>query len=453
MTGFTFLYELGAVSLNDRGGSDPFVYGDWFQLAKSGTFFSPVYGKVTISPKDLATMERNFREVTPLAPTQLPIDYDHKSDDPTQHAAGEAKAAGWIDGLQLRNGGTELWCKPKWTRRAAEMISAGEYRFVSPYFLTNYLDKATGKKVGPTLKAAAITNRPFLEGMQEIPAPAIAASDTAVREFGSNRKVAVPVPTAVIRKGIRMKEEEEAPKVCPECEKPMDECTCEDEGEEEAVGLACPQCGAPVAHESKHAATKEKESDASSILDGVKKVLGDGAPKKEEKKMSEVTESKETQELRDQIRQLSEKNAETEKVLKALQAKSEKSETETLVNLALSEGKITPKIAGTVDAPGWARSFAAKDPEGFKTWLTEAPKLVEFGERGTSKDDAVDDATSVAEKLHQLVEVKMSENSNLPYADATKRVLAENRALADQYDRVMIGDRTPASAPSNIRRL
>lgn len=469
MNGFTFLVDIGLVRALAESGDSPFIHGDWFQLAKSGTFFSPVYGKVTISPQDLATMVRNFREVTPKAPTELPIDYDHKSDNPEQHAAGEAKAAGWIENLQLRSGGTELWCKPKWTRRAAEMIAAGEYRFVSPFFLTNYLDKATGKKVGPTLKAAAITNRPFLEGMQEIPAPAIAASDTAVREFGSDKRVMQAVPTAV--KGVSMKEEkDEKEEMCSECKKPMSECECSD-GEEE-VGLSCPQCGAPVAHKSKHQAEDQKESAAASVLEGVKKALDEGGlgedregdpdykVKKGEKKMSEenkdvIALQEKLQAQEEQIRQLSEKNGETEKALKALQNREKDSQVEQLISRAMSEGKINAKLAGTKEAPGWARTFAMSDAKGFESWLENAPTIVEFGERGTSHEEAADDASTTASKIKELAEVKMSESGGrLTFADATKMVFAENRSLADQYDREMIGERVPASSTiSKVRRL
>jgi len=96
--------------------------------------------------------------------------YDHLSDEPAKPVDG--KAAGWVQDLQVRDGGQTMWCLPKWTRRAAELIANGEYRFVSPYFLVDYLDKASGQRIGPTLKAVAITNRPFLEGMETDPGAA-----------------------------------------------------------------------------------------------------------------------------------------------------------------------------------------------------------------------------------------------------------------------------------------
>ena len=89
--GFFFLSDLsGSVRFDDKATTpaSPFVQGDWFQVAKTGRFFSPVYGQVDISPDMLATMYRNFKTKTPRPPTQLPIDYDHLSDDPKQPEDG-----------------------------------------------------------------------------------------------------------------------------------------------------------------------------------------------------------------------------------------------------------------------------------------------------------------------------------------------------------------------------
>ncbi|MEW6250018.1 MAG: phage protease, partial [Planctomycetota bacterium] len=61
----------------------------------------------------------------------LPIDYEHQSlaaDD----KAGPVPAAGWIKALEVRDGA--LWGRVQWTPRAAELIAAREYRFLSPVF-------------------------------------------------------------------------------------------------------------------------------------------------------------------------------------------------------------------------------------------------------------------------------------------------------------------------------
>ncbi len=137
----------------------------WIQLAKTGSFVSNRYGQFSITRDDLRQMLHNFRTVTPKAPTELPIDYDHLSMAPSK--PGDGVAAGWLKDIELRADGDEIWGLVEWTPRAAEQIKGGEYRFVSPSFVTDYTDKS-GTKVGTTLLAAAITNHPFLEGMQAL---------------------------------------------------------------------------------------------------------------------------------------------------------------------------------------------------------------------------------------------------------------------------------------------
>lgn len=61
----------------------------------------------------------------------LPIDYEHGQD--LLAARGEAApAAGWIVAVEDRNGA--VWGQVEWTARAAQMIAAREYRFLSPAF-------------------------------------------------------------------------------------------------------------------------------------------------------------------------------------------------------------------------------------------------------------------------------------------------------------------------------
>lgn len=150
----------------------------WIQLIRCGDFVSERYGKFAITSNDLRTMISNFRDVTPIPPTQLPIDYDHLSMDPK--APGDGKAAGWIQDLQLRNADRELWARVEFTEPAAQAIRAKEYRFVSPSFVRDYVAK-NGAKVGATLLAAAVTNLPFLEGMAAMTLSAIAESRTTMK--------------------------------------------------------------------------------------------------------------------------------------------------------------------------------------------------------------------------------------------------------------------------------
>jgi phage I-like protein len=84
----------------------------------------------------------------------LPIDYEHGQD--LLAARGEAApAAGWIVAVEDRGGA--VWGQVEWTDRAAQMIAAREYRFLSPAFNHTKDFKIT------RLLGAALVNRPALE--------------------------------------------------------------------------------------------------------------------------------------------------------------------------------------------------------------------------------------------------------------------------------------------------
>ena len=133
---------------------------NWIQIAKVGNFTSTKYGKFQIAATHLSEMVRNFNAITP---GRVPLDYDHLSNNPQRPDDGIA--AGWAEALEVRNGGTELWCLAAFTPHAAERIRNGEYRYTSPSFTTQSIDTHTGAEVGAMLHAIAITNRPFLQQM------------------------------------------------------------------------------------------------------------------------------------------------------------------------------------------------------------------------------------------------------------------------------------------------
>lgn len=162
----------------------------WIQLATIGKFVSNRYGKFEITKDDLRSMYRNFRDVTPKAPTELPVDYDHLSMEPAK--PGDGVAAGWFKNLQLRSDDSELWGEVEWTDTAADKIEKREYRYVSPSFVKDHTHK-DGRKIGTTLLAAAVTNHPFLEGMKALTLYSFSAlGDLALSERMIPRRI-VPV--------------------------------------------------------------------------------------------------------------------------------------------------------------------------------------------------------------------------------------------------------------------
>jgi len=261
-------------------------------------------------------------------------------------------------------------------------------------------------------------------------------------------------------------------------------------------GLTCPHCGAPVKHLAEAPKPEEEEEDMGD-MPPPKKPMGDMKDTMPPKKLegeehvgpvedmdsdvdadgdadgdtqdeidkpkgnhpppvaaAERTVSKRERALSERVKQLEAKSADYERMLRSVQ----KSQRREMANKLLSEGtrtgKLTPRMIGTAAQPGWAMSEAYRNPNRFSKWLKSAPRVVEFGERGTSAEDAADGAAGTAQKIEQLVQVKMAEQKALKYADAVKLVLSENRPLAEAYDREMIGERQPASAArSNVRRL
>ncbi|MDH0308079.1 phage protease [Aeromonas caviae] len=92
------------------------------------------------------------------------IDYDHQTLN-IEKTGKEAPAAGWYNGDEIEwREGLGLFIKPRWTERAAAMIAAKEYRFLSAVFPYD----AQGRPL--ELRMTAITNDPGVVGMQALAA-------------------------------------------------------------------------------------------------------------------------------------------------------------------------------------------------------------------------------------------------------------------------------------------
>lgn len=92
------------------------------------------------------------------------IDYDHQTLN-VEKTGKEAPAAGWYNGDEIEwREGQGLFIKPRWTERAAALIAAKEYRFLSAVFPYD----AQGRPL--ELRMTAITNDPGVVGMQALAA-------------------------------------------------------------------------------------------------------------------------------------------------------------------------------------------------------------------------------------------------------------------------------------------
>ena len=131
----------------------------WIHVAPEGTWEGHPDGAFTLSRAGfLSCVADCERRMTPPS-----VDYEHASIYPT----GEpTPAAGYVQRLEIRRDG--LWALVEFTRRAADMIRGGEYRFCSGVFAFERRDRQTGEVIPCMLDSIALTNRPFIDGQAPI---------------------------------------------------------------------------------------------------------------------------------------------------------------------------------------------------------------------------------------------------------------------------------------------
>ena len=129
----------------------------WIVAAEVGVWAHPTYGDVEINAEDIQRMFDNFASgVHPPKPQELPVDFEHLSVK-KDRKPGDGIAAGWIQDVELREDGTQLWALVDWTDDAREKIRKKQYKGFSPLFHPNW--RAHGKgQVGMTLLGGALTN-------------------------------------------------------------------------------------------------------------------------------------------------------------------------------------------------------------------------------------------------------------------------------------------------------
>lgn len=139
----------------------------WQQLLPMGPFkardgrpFDVPGGHWQLDKSIATTLINRVREMG----QDILIDYDHQTLKTDQNGQ-PAPAAGWYnaDEIEWREG-AGLFIKPRWTDRAAALVAAQEYRFLSAVFPYD----AQGRPL--ELRMTAITNDPGVVGMQALAA-------------------------------------------------------------------------------------------------------------------------------------------------------------------------------------------------------------------------------------------------------------------------------------------
>ena len=151
--------------------SDEAAKGDepvWNQIATRGTFRGHGAGEFSLDDSAFDQIIRNFREVD-LG--QVHFDWEHASEaEPTEGNVPVvgAPAQAWIKDLKKAPEG--LYALVKWLEPAKSYIREGKYRFVSPAIRFHAKHPVSGKEIGAQLTSVALTNSPFLRGLQPLAA-------------------------------------------------------------------------------------------------------------------------------------------------------------------------------------------------------------------------------------------------------------------------------------------
>jgi hypothetical protein len=203
----------------------------WVQVAAEGNFKGYAGGAVefTFDSRVFEKIIANFRRHPSYvrgadgygAANVIPWDFHHASEmgptDGTIPSTG-APAQGWIQELAVRfnaEGKAELWALTKWLEPAKTYIKEGRYQWASVSVVFDAIDARTGNNIGPILTSVALTNQPFIEGMQKLAAERYLRSKGMYIEAAETPEKALDM----IRGMLGMPETAEAAAVMGELEK------------------------------------------------------------------------------------------------------------------------------------------------------------------------------------------------------------------------------------------
>jgi len=158
------------VALLFADGAPPAIgHQTWNQIARVGEFLGHPQGPARFTREVLEQVVRNFAAVKN---GEVPGDFEHTSERlPPSAASTGVPAPFWVTALEIRNGGSELWARFRWVSPdAVRMVRAEQYKYVSPAINFAARSRETGMPIGARLSSVALTNHPFIDGMQPITA-------------------------------------------------------------------------------------------------------------------------------------------------------------------------------------------------------------------------------------------------------------------------------------------
>ena len=134
----------------------------WVHIAKLGDYEGHPAGGFSFTREAFAQILQNFES----RETPLNVDYEHQTFN--RALKGDIPSAGWIDELELREDGSELWALVQMLPDAAAKVRSQQLRSCSPVVIPEAQDRVTGEDIGFELRSLALTNDPFLDGLRPL---------------------------------------------------------------------------------------------------------------------------------------------------------------------------------------------------------------------------------------------------------------------------------------------
>jgi phage I-like protein len=402
----------------------------WMETARTGKFVSNRYGRFQITEKDLSDAEKNINK----ANGTVPVDYDHL----IMHVSkpGDGIAAGWFQKAELRNGGKQLFGLIEWTPRAAEHIRNREYRFCSPVVVPNYVDNETEEKLGTHIACAAITNMPFIRGMQ--PLELSTSGELMLADVEMNEKQQ-RISSAFYEKFAQNSLSEDMPYIIAYYD---DYVVARKAGKlfkqnySITEDLAVTFTGDAV----EVVASYTELSENLPMADPKTEVKPDQGALELRQKYDELDS---TVKLLSSRLEASEQEAKTERDKRiALENVMKKRDAETLVLSLIKGGKLAKK------QQDWAQEYALNDPEGFQKFSQNLDPIVAVGrEHGSGEDDErVDRPADPVAQMMTLCNDYIKENGGkdkVKWGEAMRAVSTANPDLATEYRNAFVIKGTP----------
>lgn len=157
------------------------------ELIPSGDWKDSVLGDLRFSKEEFADMIKNF----PVRARDegIPVTVGHPRVD-EEGRREELPAVGWIKKIfeAVNDKGKDIMKGLiEWTKDGAKLIKTGEFKYISPEIVFNYVDPEGGEDLGTTLTTAALTNFPFFKELATIK---LSENVEAAKRGGESKTVA-----------------------------------------------------------------------------------------------------------------------------------------------------------------------------------------------------------------------------------------------------------------------